>query len=117
MCTLYREFNSLTGEENDQSMPEQIKRFEELCTQIEKAANEASTICLGDMNINLNKWNEDDFYLKKLAENIRHAWVPTDLKCSILVIRGTELIKMVPTRSLLLTIVSGTNQKSHIDAL
>ena len=68
LCTLYREFNSITGEENDQSMPEQIKRFEELCTQIEKAANEASTICLGDMNINTNMWNEYDFYLKKLAD-------------------------------------------------
>ena len=80
-----------------------MRRFEESCTQIEKAASEASIICLGDMNINTNKWNEDDFYLKKLAEKYQ----------ACLGSNGLEMVHFGDTWHR--THKNGTNKASAVD--
>ena len=71
VCLAYREFNPCTGdtEKDKTNVNEQIIRLEELKNQIEKASQECEHIyIMGDMNICVNKWNEKDYYLKKVAE-------------------------------------------------
>ena len=85
VCLAYREFNPCTGdiEQDKTNINGQLKRLKECNKQIEKAANECDNIfILGDMNVCVNKWNEKDYYLKKVAEEYQ----------SILGKNGLELI-------------------------
>ena len=65
VCQYYREFNDRAGS-GKMTPNEQLERFQEFCKQVEKAAAEACTICMGDLNLDLNKLEDDDFYLKNL---------------------------------------------------
>ena len=79
-CLTYREFNPFGKEEKSEeseeetevvdqrSLTEQLARFEEFSKQVEKACQEASVFIAGDMNVDLQKWEEPNYYLKKLAE-------------------------------------------------
>ena len=50
-------------------MNEQLSRFELFSQQVEKAVQESENIyILGDMNVDINKWNNKDYYLKKISE-------------------------------------------------
>ena len=71
ICLTYREFNPCTGDKEIDvtSKYEQLVRLEELSQQVEKATKECSRVyILGDLNIDLKKWNDKDYYLKKIAE-------------------------------------------------
>ena len=68
ISVLYREFSDLSGL-GQMSIDQQIERWKIYKSQIEQAKKENSLIlCLGDMNINLEKLEESSYYLKKLAE-------------------------------------------------
>ena len=71
MCLAYREFNPCTGEEeiDKTNVNEQLSRFELFSQQVEKAVQESENIyILGDMNVDINRWNNKDYYLKKISE-------------------------------------------------
>ena len=67
ICTIYREFNDLTGT-GKMSVQEQCDRLGLLVDQFEKASKEGLVVCLGDLNIDLNKWDDCRYYMKKVAE-------------------------------------------------
>ena len=69
VCQYYREFSDLGNKKL--TIAEQSERFKEFCDQIEKATNEAFVICLGDLNIDNNKLNDDSYYLKTLADEYK----------------------------------------------
>ena len=64
---MYREFNDLTGE-CTMSTVQQIEKLEVLHTQIEKASKEGLILIIGDMNIDLQKWEDPKYYQKQQAE-------------------------------------------------
>ena len=67
ICAIYREFNDLTS--TGQMKPEeQVEKLEILHTQIEKASKEGLILIIGDMNIDLEKWEDLKYYQKKQAE-------------------------------------------------
>ena len=71
LCLTYREFNPCTGEEeiDKTNVSEQLSRLELFRQQVEKAAKETENIyILGDLNVDINRWNNKDYYLKKVAE-------------------------------------------------
>ena len=71
ICLAYREFNPCTGdiEKDKTSIKEQLIRLEEFGQQVEKAAQECDNLyILGDMNIDIKRWNKKEYYLKKVAE-------------------------------------------------
>ena len=56
-------------EKDKTTIKEQLARLEELGQQIEKAAQDCENIyILGDLNIDLKRWNDKDYYLKRIAE-------------------------------------------------
>ena len=67
ICVMYREFNDLTGN-GTMSESEQIERLQVLHSQVEKASKEGLLLILGDMNINLDKMEEEDYYQEKQAK-------------------------------------------------
>ena len=68
ICAIYREFNDLTGK-GPMNIEQQLERLEILHTQIEKASKEGLILIIGDMNIDLEKWEDDPkYYQKKQAE-------------------------------------------------
>ena len=67
ICATYREFNDLTGK-GPMSIEQQLEKLELLHTQIEKASKEGLILIIGDMNIDLQKWEEPKYYQKKQAE-------------------------------------------------
>ena len=67
ICAIYREFNDLTGE-GTMSTVQQIEKLEVLHTQIEKASKEGLILIIGDMNIDLQKWEDPKYYQKQQAE-------------------------------------------------
>ena len=67
ICVMYREFNDLTGN-GTMSESEQIERLQVLHTQVEKASKEGLLLILGDMNINLDKMEEEKYYQEKQAK-------------------------------------------------
>ena len=66
VCVMYREFNDLNGN-GTMNENEQIERLQVLHSQVEKASKEGLMLILGDMNIDLDKMEEKDYYLDKLA--------------------------------------------------
>ena len=48
---------------------EQIERLQVFHSQVEKASKEVLMLILGDMNIDLDKMEEKDYYLDKLAND------------------------------------------------
>ena len=67
ICVMYREFNDLTGN-GTMSESEQIERLQVLHSQVEKASKEGLLLILGDMNINLDKMEDEDYYQEKQAK-------------------------------------------------
>ena len=68
ICAIYREFNDLTGK-GPMNIEQQLERLEILHTQIEKASKEGLILIIGDMNIDLKKWEDGPkYYQKKQAE-------------------------------------------------
>ena len=50
------------------SITQQLERLELLHSQIEKASKEGLILIIGDMNINLQKWEDPKYYQKQQAE-------------------------------------------------
>jgi hypothetical protein len=67
ICVMYREFNDLTGN-GTMNESEQIERLQVLHSQVEKASKEGLMLILGDMNIDLDKMEEKDYYQEKQAK-------------------------------------------------
>jgi len=68
ICAIYREFNDLTS--SGQMNPEQqVEKLEILHTQIEKASKEGLILIIGDMNIDLEKWEDLNYYQKNKQKN------------------------------------------------
>ena len=67
ICAISREFNDLTGE-GQMSITQQLERLELLHSQIEKASKEGLILIIGDMNIDLQKWEDPKYYQKQQAE-------------------------------------------------
>ena len=63
----YREFSDLT-KKGQLTINEQIERLKILHLQLQKASKEGLIVILGDMNINLEQWEDSTYYLKKIAE-------------------------------------------------
>ena len=77
VCLTYREFNPCTGDEeiDKTNVNEQLARFELFSQQVENAVQDCESIyIMGDMNVDINKWNDKDYYLKKSQKNIRHCY-------------------------------------------
>ena len=64
---MYQEFSDLTSK-GQMSIIEQLERLKLFHLQVDKASNEGSILVIGDMNINLQQWDDSKYYLKKLAE-------------------------------------------------
>ena len=64
---MYREFNSLTGK-GQMTQKEQIDRIKILQIQVEKASKEGLILLIGDLNIDLVKWEKPQYYLKNVAQ-------------------------------------------------
>ncbi|MCP3931383.1 MAG: endonuclease/exonuclease/phosphatase family protein, partial [Bacteroidetes bacterium] len=67
ICVMYREFNDMTGN-GSMGENEEIERIQMLHSQIEKASKEGLILIMGDMNIDLYKWEEKDYYKNKQAK-------------------------------------------------
>ena len=67
ICVNYREFNDLTGN-GKISESEQVERLQVLHSQVEKASKEGLLLVLGDMNIDLDKMEEEKYYQAKQAK-------------------------------------------------
>lgn len=50
------------------SIIEQLERLKLFHLQVDKVSKEGSILVIGDMNINLEQWDDSKYYLKKLAE-------------------------------------------------
>ena len=71
--SVYREFDDLSSEENRKSMPEQNKRWDIFLNQVAKASEERGTIlCLGDFNLDSNKWSEKNYERAVMSKNLLH---------------------------------------------
>ena len=66
ICVNYREFNDLSGN-GKLSESEQVERLQVLHSQVEKASKEGLLLILGDMNIDLDKMEEEKYYQAKQA--------------------------------------------------
>ena len=64
---IYREFNDL-ADNGKLSIPQQVERMQIFNTQIDKAYKEGLVVCMGDFNINLEKYSSPSYYLKPVAE-------------------------------------------------
>ena len=49
------------------SLNQQLERWKIFQSQVEKATIEGLILCLGDMNIDLKKWEDTTYYQKKIA--------------------------------------------------
>ena len=67
VCVNYREFNDLTGN-GKMGENEEIERLQVLHSQIEKASKEGLLLLMGDMNIDLDKMEQEDYYQVKQAK-------------------------------------------------
>ena len=67
VCVMYREFNDLTGN-GSMKESEEIERIQILHSQIEKARKEGLILIMGDMNIDLDKWEEKEYYQANQAK-------------------------------------------------
>ena len=50
------------------SINEQLERWKIFQNQVGQASKEGLILTIGDMNIDLEKWEESNYYQKKLAE-------------------------------------------------
>ena len=64
---MYQEFSDLTSK-GQMSIIEQLERLKLFHLQVDKVSKEGSILVIGDMNINLEQWDDSKYYLKKLAE-------------------------------------------------
>ena len=67
ICVIYREFNDLTNM-CTMTIDQQLERLKIFYLQIEQASKEGLILVIGDMNIDLEKWEDSKYYLKKVAE-------------------------------------------------
>ena len=67
ICVIYREFNDLTGN-GKMGENEETERLQVLHSQVEKASKEGTLLMLGDMNIDLDKMEEEKYYQAKQAK-------------------------------------------------
>ena len=65
ICLIYHEFNDLTSK---LSIENQIERLKIFSLQIEQATKEGMVLAIGDWNIDLEKFEDSKYYLKKLAD-------------------------------------------------
>ena len=63
---VYREFSDLTRK-GKLTISDQIDRLKILHSQVEKASKEGLIVIMGDMNINIDQWEDSTYYLKKLG--------------------------------------------------
>ena len=102
ICAIYREFNVLTGK-GQMPIEQQIERWMVFKSQFEQAKKENSFIMSqGDMNINLEQLEENDYYLKRLAEKYQN--MVSDFQLEVLDF-GPEFTRMAISNSLLLTML------------
>ena len=66
--TAYREFSDLTNT-TQMSINQQQERWKIFMSQVEKASGESFMICLGDFNIDLEKWEDSKHYQKNIAKD------------------------------------------------
>ena len=66
ICVIYREFNDLTGN-GKMSESDEIERLQVLHSKIKKASQEGLVLIMGDMNIDLDKMEEENYYQAKQA--------------------------------------------------
>ena len=64
---MYREFNDL-AECGKLSITQQAERMQVFNTQLERATIEGLVVCMGDFNINLEKYLSPTFYLRAVAD-------------------------------------------------
>ena len=67
VCVMYREFNDLT-KMGPLSIDEQVDRLKIFHLQVEQASKEGLILVIGDMNIDIENWENSRYYLKKVAE-------------------------------------------------
>ena len=67
ICIHYREFSDLTSK-GQMTINQQLDRINIFETQVEKATKEGVILMIGDMNINLDQWENSKYYLKKIAK-------------------------------------------------
>ena len=70
ICFRYREFNPCTDEADvdTTSINEQLSRFQVFEEQVRKASKECSSVyVLGDLNLDLNKFKDKNYYLRKIS--------------------------------------------------
>ena len=71
--SLYREFDDLNSGKASNSLSEQNVRFEIFIDQLQKAGEEKCTIlCLGDFNLDANKWSQESYDKKGMAKNLKN---------------------------------------------
>ena len=68
ICTAYREFSDLTNKDQ-MSINQQHERWKIFRSQVEKASKESFILCLGDFNIDLEKWENSTYYQKNIAQD------------------------------------------------
>ena len=64
ICVIYREFNDLTGN-GKMSESDEIERLQVLHSQIKKASQEGLVLIMVDMNIDLDKMEEENYYNRR----------------------------------------------------
>ena len=71
---LYREFHLLLQNQhpnNTDDIKLQLERWKTTVNGWKKAARNSKCIVFGDININYNKWDQDDYRLKKFAQVVK----------------------------------------------
>ena len=66
----YREFNDLTGN-GPYSQKERIEKLKILMSQVEKASKEGLSCLMGDLNLDLKRFEEMKYYAKKESDEFQ----------------------------------------------
>ena len=82
ICTAYCEFSDLTNKDQ-MSINQQHERWKIFRSQVEKASKESFILCLGDFNIDLEKWENSTYYQKNIAQDYQMMLGMCGLKISI----------------------------------
>ena len=67
ICVIYREFIDLT-KIGPMTTDQQVERLNIFHLQLEQASKEGLILVMGDMNIDIDNWEDSNYYLKKVAE-------------------------------------------------
>ena len=79
--SLYREFDDLSEGKTGNSLSEQNKRFDIFLDQLQKAGEEKGTVlCLGDINLDSNKWDQESYDKKTMIRNLRNKLTMLNMK-------------------------------------